>query len=324
MSLLHSLTSVRATRHLNREEDAVTHEQKSGHVSVMAREVVNYLLPKAKEVLLDATAGEGGTSEALLSHAKETKLIALDADPEAAKHTANRLLHYKERVQVIEGNFSDLQSILAVAGIEKVDKAVFDLGWNKGQLISGRGFSFVHDEPLIMSYGPKPLSGFTASQILNGWDEKVLADVFYGYGEERYARKIAKAVVERREIKPIETTLELVEIIRDAVPPSYRHGRISPATRSFQALRIAVNDELGAIERGLRSLWKHLSCEGRIVVISFHSIEDRLVKNLFKEFAKDSGKLLVKKPVIASREEVLNNPPSRSAKLRVIEKVCTH
>ncbi len=189
------------------------------------------------------------------------------------------------------------------------------------QLASGRGFSFMHDEPLLMSYGDAPASGFTAREIVNTWDEGVIADALYGYGEERYARPIAKAIVARRQLQPIETTLELVEIIRDAVPGSYRHGRLNPATRTFQGLRIAVNDELGSLQMGLKAAWGHLSPGGRIAVITFHSIEDRAVKRLFADLAREGGRLLVKKPLVASREEVAANPPSRSAKLRLIEKL---
>jgi 16S rRNA (cytosine1402-N4)-methyltransferase len=325
---LQTLTSVRAQRHLNREEGGSKRERKlepaGTHVSVLLREVVDLLAPKKGDVVLDATAGRGGTSEAILLHEKNITLVALDADKEAADATAQRLkAHQGGTVHVLEGNFANVEAALAKVGLNSIDKAVFDLGWNSAQLESGRGFSFLHDEPLIMSYGEKPLSGFTAQQILNQWDEKVIADVLFGYGEERYARKIAKAVVQRRESAPIKSTIEFVELIRDSVPPSYRHGRLYFATRSFQALRIAVNDELGAVERGLRATWKLLSCEGRIAVITFHSIEDRLVKNLFKEFVKDSGALVTKKPTAPSVEEIKYNPRARSAKLRVIEKICT-
>jgi 16S rRNA (cytosine1402-N4)-methyltransferase len=171
-----------------------------------------------------------------------------------------------------------------------------------------------------MSYGEKPRSGFTASEILNNWDEKVLADVLYGYGEERYARRIAKAIVESRAIKAFETTLELVEVIRDAVPGAYRHGRLNPATKSFQALRVAVNDELGVIEEGLKAAWSILAPGGRIVVITFHSIEDRLVKKRFAEWAKHGARLVIKKPLTASRAEITSNTSARSAKMRAIEK----
>ena len=326
----HSLTPVRAQQRLRREEDAGVREQKlekeavaqagATHASVMVDEVLNALDLKKGEFVVDATAGMGGHSEAMLNHAP-VQVLALDADPEAVAATTERLKRFGERVHVIQANFGDLGKILKHEKVASINKALFDLGWNMTQLASGRGFSFMRDEPLLMSYGKKPASGFTARELLNTWDEKVLADVFFGYGEERYARRIAKAVVERRALQPIETTLELVEIIRDAVPGSYRHGRINPATRTFQALRIATNDELGSIEAGVTAAWEHLAPGGRIAVLSFHSIEDRAVKRLFAKFAKEGGKLVVKKPLVASREEVLRNSPSRSAKLRAIEKL---
>ena len=304
---------VRGSHHSSREESGEAREQTSAHTSVMVQEVLRLLAPRDGEAVLDATYGLGGHSRAL-ERAARVRLVAIDADP--------RLPAQAGESRVIVGNFASLDAILKKLGITKIDKALFDLGWNRAQLEAGKGFSFLVDEPLNMSYGAAPLSGFTARDIVNTWSEKALADVFYGYGEERYARRIANAVIERRKIQPIETTIELVEIIKDAVPPSYRHGRLHPATRSFQALRIAVNDELRAIERGVSAAWKHLSPCGRIVVITFHSIEDRAVKRLFASLVKKGGVLLVKKPLVPSREEIIRNPSARSAKLRAIEKPC--
>jgi 16S rRNA (cytosine1402-N4)-methyltransferase len=298
----------------------VAHEQQQAqkkmdtkHVSVMPQEVLAALDVQNKEVVVDATYGQGGHS-ALLKKAAKIKLVALDADPAAG-------------AGVVLANFGDLGAVAADLGITEINKALFDLGWNRGQLSAGRGFSFMTDEPLNMSYGPKPRSGFTAAEILNTFREAALADIFFGYGEERYARRIAKAVVERREEKPFATTLEFVEVIRDSVPSAYRRGRIHPATRSFQALRMAVNDELGAVEQGLAAAWSLLACGGRIAVITFHSIEDRLVKRTFAALAKKEevshkGRLLYKKPLVPSNAEVKQNPASRSAKLRAIEKIC--
>lgn len=278
------------------------------HYSVMTGEVIAALDVHKGEVVVDATYGQGGHSKALKAAAK-IKLVSLDADPAAGPG-------------VIEANFGDLKQVADKLGLDAIDKIVFDLGWNKGQLMSGRGFSFMHDEPLNMSYSDEPRSGFTAGQILNTFSEKALADIFFGYGEERYARRIAAAVVARRDIKPIESTFELVETIKDAVPAAYRRGRLHPATKSFQALRIAVNNELGVIEEGLRAAWELLSDGGRIAVITFHSTEDRLVKKLFAEFKKGGGELLYKKPLVPSPKEVKENPASRSAKLRAITKPC--
>lgn len=289
-------------------------DQRQEHVSVMVKEVVEALSPLKGEIIIDATYGQGGHTAALKKSG--AKVISIDADPSAGAD--------------ITANFADLGKVLGKLGIGKIDKIVFDLGWNRGQLASGRGFSFLRDEPLLMSYGEKPRSGFFAKDILNLWSERAIADALYGYGEERYARPIARAVVARRESKPFSTTLELVEVIRDAVPPRYRHpprrGRrgeagqkLHFATKTFQALRIAVNDELKVLGQGLRSAWKLLACDGRIVVITFHSIEDRIVKNLFREFG---GRLPYKKPLVPSVREIKENSSARSAKLRAIEKIC--
>ncbi len=322
--MMNALTSTRVKPHLRREEDGSEREWNSGHTkrahqSVLVAEVLSLLAPKDGEVVVDATAGQGGHSEALLKEAK-VRLIALDADPTAVEATKARLKHFGDRVEVINTNFSHLDQALAQAGVKTVDAVLFDLGWRQEQLAQGRGFSFQQDEPLIMSYGETPASGFTAAEILNQWSEKTIADVLFGYGEERYARRIAKAVVERREIQPIQTTFELVEIIRDSVPRHYRHGKLHVATRSFQALRVAVNDELGVIEKGVKAAWKHLAPGGRIAVISFHSTEDRIVKRLFLSLSKDDGTLLTKKPIVGTREEISHNPSARSAKLRGIQK----
>lgn len=322
--MMHALTSIRVKHHPRREEDGPEREWNSehtahGHKSVMVREVVTLLAPRNGSIVVDATAGQGGHSEALLKKAA-IRLIALDADPTAVEATKSRLQHYSKHVAIVNSNFSHIEDVLKEAGIEHVDAVLFDLGWRQEQLFQGRGFTFQQDEPLIMSYGEEPASGFVASQILNTWTEKAIADVLFGYGEERYAKRIARAVVARRELKPIETTLEFVEIIKDAVPPHYRHGKLHVATRSFQALRIAVNDELGVIDKGVRQAWKYLAPQGRIAVISFHSTEDRVVKRLFLELAKKHGTIITKKPLTPSQEELTHNPRSRSAKLRGIQK----
>ncbi len=272
----------------------------------MPREVITTLDLKHGDIVLDATYGAGGHSTAIRTAAK-VRLITMDADPAAGAD--------------LTANFADLTHALKSAGVYTIDKALFDLGWNRQQLASGRGFSFLRDEPLNMSYGAVPRSGFTGVQILNTFSEKALADIFFGYGQERYARRIAANVVRHRQVAPFATTFELVEAVRDSVPPAYRHGRLNPATRTFQALRIAVNDELGALQAGLKAAWDILTPGGRIVVITFHSVEDRLVKNLFKQFASSGGALLYKKPLAPSRAEVSVNPASRSAKLRAIQKL---
>lgn len=307
-------SSARLPHHSRREEGGEAHErrqaQPKAHISVMTAEVLSALSPVAGEVVVDATYGRGGHSAALQAAAPGIQLISLDADPAAGKG-------------VIEANFADLAKVVASRNISTVHKVLFDLGWNMTQLSAGKGFSFLHDEQLSMSYGTAPRSGFTAAEVLNEWNETTLADVLFGYGEERYARRIARAIVERRKLKPFTTTLELVEVVRDAVPAVYRRGRIHPATKTFQALRMAVNDELGVLQQGLEGAWSVLAERGRIAVLTFHSIEDRAVKRFFAALVKkETGVLVYKKPLKPSVTEIKSNPASRSAKLRVIEKIC--
>lgn len=303
LTMTRTLRPARTSYRSHREEGGKAHEQVLEHVSVMVSEAIDALALVKGDVVVDATFGKGGHSAAIKKAAK-VKLITIDADPASKAH--------------IVGNFADIKSLLSKEGVKEVDKVLFDLGWNKTQLGSGRGFSFMHDEPLTMSYGEAPRSGFTAAEVLNNWSEKTLADVLFGYGEERYARRIAKAIVVRREAQPFASTFELVELVKDSVPVAYRHGKINPATRTFQALRIAVNDELGAIEEGIEGAWKLLKPGGRIVVITFHSVEDRAVKRLFKKLG---GTLVYKKPLVPTKGEIHKNPAARSAKLRAIEKI---
>jgi 16S rRNA (cytosine1402-N4)-methyltransferase len=203
-----------------------------------------------------------------------------------------------------------------------VTKALFDLGWSGYQLESGRGFSFLRDEPLIMTYASEPKGALTAETIVNSWQEESIVSILSGWGEERYARRIAHAISHARRKKRITTTTELVDVIRSAVPRAYAHGRLHPATKTFQALRIAVNDEMGALTEGLTACWQRLLPGGRIAVITFHSIEDRAVKRLFLEWSQSGeGERITRSPIVPSRKEVRANPRSRSAKLRVIRKI---
>jgi 16S rRNA (cytosine1402-N4)-methyltransferase len=205
-------------------------------------------------------------------------------------------------------------------GEVRPDAILLDLGFSSDQLeSSGRGLSFQKDEPLDMRLSGR---GITAAEILNSWDEHAIELILRGFGGEKYSRRIAGAIVRRRELTPFETTTELVETIISSVPASYRHGRINPATRTFQALRIAVNEELTALEEGLAKGFEHLAIGGRFAVISFHSLEDRIVKNFFRDKAKlGNAKLINKKPITPSKDEIEGNPRARSAKLRVIEKI---
>ena len=276
------------------------------------------------DIVVDATLGGAGHAQEIVKLlGPKGMFIGFDRDADAIQRGKDALIDTNVPVHLIEGNFRDLQKELEKVGIQKITKALFDLGWSSYQLDSGRGFSHQADEPLMMTFS-KGGGPVTAAIAVNTWAEESLADIMYGFGEERYSRRIARAIVERRERKPFTTARELAEVIVEAVPVSYRHGRIHPATRTFQALRIAVNDELGALKQGLESAFETLEEGGRIAVITFHSIEDRAVKQLFAGFEKaGKGKKLTKKPVAPSREEVRENRRARSAKLRVFEKIST-
>jgi 16S rRNA (cytosine1402-N4)-methyltransferase len=280
---------------------------------------------KEDDIVVDATLGGAGHAKAIADKlGPEGKLLGFDLDHAAIERAQNALRDAKCQVELIEANFRELGSALPARSVREINSALFDLGWSSFQLEAERGFSFNTNDPLLMTYSVNPSSGLTAQQIVNLWSESSLSDIIFGWGEERYARRIARALVERREKAKFTTARELAETIASAVPAAYRHGRIHPATRTFQALRIAVNDELGALKEGLESAWKLLKPGGRIAVITFHSIEDRQVKQYFAGLEKSGeGKRLTKKPMVPTDDELRENPRARSAKLRVIEKNIT-
>ena len=291
----------------------------TGHRSVLLEESLDTLDIHQGDIVLDATLGGAGHAKEILARLAGTGLlVGLDADNAAVARARESL--QGENVILIEANFRDLESYLGKHGIPKLSKALFDLGWSSYQLDAGRGFSFQKDEPLLMTYSENVgETTLTAEKVVNDWEESSLADIIYGWGEERAARRIAKRIVDARKEKRIRTSGELAAVIESAVP---RKGRIHPATKTFQALRIAVNDEMGALKQGLQAAWTKLEAGGRIAVISFHSVEDREVKRLMQEWEKKGeGRKLTKKPISPSREESTGNPRSRSAKLRVMVKL---
>jgi 16S rRNA (cytosine1402-N4)-methyltransferase len=290
------------------------------HRSVLLQEAVELLEIGDADTVVDATLGGAGHSKEILTRlGAHGVLIGFDADIQAIERSQQAIGESRATVHFLHSNFRHLEAKLRDIGIAHIDGALFDLGWSGYQLASGRGFSFLTDEPLSMAYDDT--QQLTAEVIVNTWAETSLADVIYGWGEERYSRRIAKAIVGARHLAPIKTSGQLAEIISRAVPAAYRRGRIHPATKTFQALRIAVNDELGALQEGLRGAWKFLAEGGRLSVISFHSIEDRLVKRTFAAWEKaGEGVRITKKPLSASEEELSINPRARSAKLRAIEK----
>ncbi len=293
------------------------------HISVLLHEAITGLQIHKGDTFVDATLGGGGHSALVCeTFGKEVRIIGIDADKDAIVRSEERLAG-KCNFHTACTNFSNLASVLDSLQVTSIQRLLFDLGLSSFQLEeSGRGFSFKQDEPLLMTMRKESKEDeVTAYDVVNSWKEENLADIIYGYGEERYSRRIAKAIVEARETKPIETTTLLAEIISRAVPGSYRHGKLHPATKTFQAIRIAVNDELRSIEKAVADGFARLSPNGRIAVISFHSLEDRIIKNFFRQKVADGlARAITKKPIIPSDEEVSRNPRSRSAKLRILEK----
>lgn len=288
------------------------------HIPVLLKEVLDNLDPKPNQNFIDATVGDGGhTAEILKKTAPEGKLIAIDRDSDSIIRARNNLMEFGNRVLFINDSFGNLEEIALRNNIDPVSGIIFDFGMSSSQLEnSGRGFSFQKDEVLDMRFDIK--TSITAEDVINDYREDELAEIFKKWGEEPYARKIARAVVQSREGNRIKTTGELVEIIDSAIR---RRGRIHSATLIFQSLRIEVNQEFSEIEKALNAVPMILSNGGRAAFISFHSLEDRLIKNWTKDLNKQGKiKIINKKPVTASVQELKINPRSRSAKLRVMEK----
>ena len=302
------------------------------HESVLLKEAIDGLDLQAGDIYLDATLGSGGHMEEVWRRMKDDVILAgIDADEMSVTIAREKLDLSKAETKLAVLNFRNIDKAPEILGIKNPTKILFDLGWSSDQFFgsgpddsvgAGRGFSFLRDEPLLMNFNSKTTEeDTTAYDVVNSWSEASLSDVIYGYGEEKYGRRIAKAIIERRQEKPIKTSGELAEIVKRAVPIFYRFGRIHPATKTFQAIRIAVNDELKALEEGLVKGFEILQNGGRMAVISFHSLEDRIVKNFFRFKKEDgNGELINKKPIAPSEEEIKRNPRSRSAKLRILRK----
>jgi 16S rRNA (cytosine1402-N4)-methyltransferase len=294
----------------------------SRHQTVLLHEVTSWLAIESSHTVVDATLGSAGHAQAILEKLDHSgTFVGIDADSEAIEQAEKALSNVSAKVILVHENFRKIRNILNKHKIASVNAILFDLGWRIEQLSGGRGLSFAKDEPLIMTYDAHPESGvLTAHEIVNTWDEKHIADILYGWGEEHFSRRIAQAIVEVRADTPIESTIQLAEIVARSTPLWYRKRRIHPATKTFQALRIAVNDEMRALEEGLEGARNSLAEHGRIAVITFHSIEDRLVKRVFKQWQSNGdGHTLTKKPIVPAKDEVAQNPRARSAKLRVIE-----
>lgn len=294
--------------------------QQTVHAPVLLHEVIEGLGILPDDVVVDATLGGGGHAAAILSRlSKHGLYIGIDLDQEAIARVQAKLSTSAARVVLVENNYRHLATILRDLEVRSINRMLIDLGLSSDQLDqSGRGFSFNRDEPLRMTFSAH--SGGTAKDAVNHWSEASLADVIYGFGEETKARRIAKAIVGAREVGPIETSGQLADIITDAV--GGRRGKAHPATKTFQALRMAVNDELDSLKEGLAAGRGLLAKGGRIAVISFESITDRVVKTTFKEWEREGDMHVVtRRPIAPDADEVACNPRSRSAKLRIVERL---
>lgn len=307
----------------SRKKSAMQINMEARHNSVLMKEVLDALDVRPSDTVIDATIGGAGHFKMLLTVLGEGgTIVGIDADLAAIERgrEAYALDRRPERpvAHIVNDNFRNLTRILNRLSIAPVDKIIFDLGWSGYQIAAPRGFSFQNDEPLLMTYGE---GGQTAADVVNSSSEEDLADLIFNYGEERFARGIAHSIVEERSRERILTTNALVRAILAGTPAWYRKRKINPATKTFQALRIAVNDEIGALREGLSSALRMLAPGGKLAVISFHSIEDRIVKNILRDAAQAGlGTMNPRKPIVPMRSEILANRRARSAKLRVFER----
>ena len=306
------------------------------HVSVLLEECIQGLNIKPDGIYVDGTLGGAGHSSQIAARLTTGRLIGIDRDPVALKAAGERLAPFADRVTLVHANFCQIAAVLEQLEISGVDGILLDLGVSSPQLDDGaRGFSYMADAPLDMRMNHE--DALTAHTVVNTWPYEELKRILYEYGEERFAPHIAAAICRRRELAPIETTLELVDVIRSAMPPQALREKQHPAKRSFQAIRIAVNDELGSVEKVMEDAIPALNPGGRLAVITFHSLEDRIVKNAMVAASKGCTcppsfpvcvcgkkpqvKLVSRKPIVSGDEELERNPRARSAKLRVCEKI---
>ena len=306
------------------------------HVSVLLEECIEGLNIKPDGTYVDGTLGGAGHSSYIAAKLTTGRHIGIDRDPIALKAAGERLAPYADRVTLVHSNFCEIKAVLDHLNIEGVDGILLDLGVSSPQLDDGgRGFSYMVDAPLDMRMNNE--DALSAHTVVNSWSYEELKKILYEYGEERYAPKIAAAICSRREEKPIETTLELVDIIRSAMPAAALREKQHPAKRSFQAIRIAVNDELNSVAKVMEDAIPKLNKGGRLAVITFHSLEDRIVKNAMANAAKGCTcppnfpvcvcgkkpqvKIITRKPIVSGEEELERNPRARSAKLRICEKL---
>ena len=300
------------------------------HIPVLQKEVINYLCPKKEGIYIDATLGGGGHSALIASYlGKRGKIFGIDQDAQALKKAKVKLAKYGDKISYSQGNFRNLDKIILKFNIEKVDGILLDLGVSTEQLENPeRGFSFSENLNAHLDMRMDLSQKLTAYDVVNEYPEEKIREILYKLGEESYAKKIARRIVSKRKIKPIKTTGDLIELIRESTPPKYRFSRKGHwASKVFRAIRMEVNQELPALEQALPKAVAGLKSGGRLVIISFHSLEDRIVKRTFKEMSqpgenkKPLVRLLTKKPIMASPAEIEKNPKADSAKLRAVEKL---
>lgn len=306
------------------------------HISVLYNETLDSLDIKDGGIYVDGTLGGGGHSRGILERGKNIRLIGIDRDQEAILAAGKRLEDYKNSINLVNNNFSQIKQVLTELDVDKIDGAVLDLGVSSYQLDNAqRGFSYMHDARLDMRMNPN--DKISAYEVVNNYSEDELTRIFYEYGEEKWSKRVAEFIVQKRTQKPVETTLELVDIIKAAIPKKVRVEGSHPAKRIFQAIRIEVNNELGILKDAVSDFVDVLKPGGRMAIITFHSLEDRIVKKTFSELAmgcvcpksfpvcvcnrQPVVKLISKKPVLPTIEEETNNPRSKSAKLRIAEKI---
>lgn len=306
------------------------------HISVLFDETLNSLNVKDGGVYVDGTLGGGGHSRGILERAKNVRLIGIDRDREAIKAASERLADFRDNITLVNNNFSNIKQILNELNVEKIDGAVLDLGVSSYQLDNAeRGFSYMHDARLDMRMNPS--DELSAYEVVNSYNKEELTKIFYEYGEEKWSKRVAEFIVEKRANKPVETTLELVDIIKAAIPKKVRVEGSHPAKRIFQAIRIEVNNELSILKETVSDIVDVLRPGGRLSIITFHSLEDRIIKKAFLDLAmgcvcpksfpvcvcnrQPIVKIISKKPILPTKDEEIENPRSKSAKLRVIEKI---
>lgn len=306
------------------------------HIPVMLNECLSYLDIKSDGIYVDGTLGGAGHSSQIAKRLGSGLLIGIDQDSDAIAAASERLKEFGDKVKIVKNNFKNINDVLYDVGVDEIDGALLDLGVSSHQLDEAqRGFSYMADAPLDMRMDRQGAK--SAYDIVNGYDENQLSDIIFRYGEERWAKRIARFIVEKRAVKPVETTLELVDIINAAIPKAARQNGGHPAKRTFQAIRIEVNGELEILEKTVENFVSHLKKGGRLAIITFHSLEDRIIKDKFQSLARGCDcpkefpvcvcgkkpivKVLTGKPIVATDEELEMNSRSKSAKLRVIQKL---